>query len=54
MTKEFKIEDFKGLIGKKIEWIEYADADEGFQLMLDDGSIFEIGFSGFEGSMRIL
>lgn len=47
--KEFKVENFKSIIGKRIKDIKYADADEGFIILFDDGSIFEFGFSGGEG-----
>lgn len=43
------------LIGKKIKYVEFAeDADEGLVITCDDGTILDFGFSGFEGTFKII
>lgn len=45
------VKEIKKLIGKKVVKVEKADADAGFVLIFDDGSILDVGFNSFEGSV---
>ena len=53
--KDFNdIEEYRRLlIGRKIETVDFSDADEGLKLGFGEGKTLDFRFSGCEGTFKI-
>jgi len=50
--KDFPASKFQALVGRTIVFVaDHPNADEGFRITLDDGSVLDVGFSGCEGTI---
>jgi len=52
IIKDFPASKFQALVGRTIVFVaDHPNADEGFRITLDDGSVLDVGFSGCEGTI---
>jgi len=42
------------LVGKKIKQVDFSTGDEGLIITCDDGTVLDFGFSGYEGTIKII
>jgi hypothetical protein len=51
-SRDFPASRYQSLVGRTIVFVaDHPEADEGFRITLDDGSVLDITFSGCEGSI---
>lgn len=52
--RDFPAANYQSFVGKRVKEIRDNDsrADEGLEIVFEDGSMLDIGFSGCEGSIE--